>query len=246
MTLLHGPLEIIFGVLLGFSGGYIISATKIWNKRWKRTAVVLSLGLLMMFGMLRQGYSGAGAMGGLIMGMVGSVNWKAGSPELVSKRADEHYVHHAESDLALLWSLVCQPLLFGVIGSALDFGAIPVETIPKAIIVCCIGLVFRLPVAYFSTYGKGFEPKERAFIALSWIPKATVQAALCAVPLDRIKENWAYDKDHHMDEWSPEELAEKTLECVRASERASERAIGRASGRAKRCFCCRRRLAQRG
>jgi len=192
MTLLHGPLEIIFGVLLGFSGGYLISFTRIWNKRWKRTAVVLGLGLMMMFGMLRLGYSGAGAMGGLIMGMVGSVNWRAGTPVLMSKRADEHYIHHAESDLALIWSMVCQPLLFGVIGSALDFTEIPMETIPKAILVVFCGLCTRLPIAYFATYGKGLTTHERGFIALSWIPKATVQAALCAVPLDRFIENWHY------------------------------------------------------
>ena len=192
MTLLHGPLEIIFGVLLGFAGGYLISFTKIWNKRWKRTAVVLGLGLMMMFGMLRQGFSGAGAMGGLIMGMVGSVNWRAGTPVMMSKRADEHYIHHAESDLALIWSMVCQPLLFGVIGSALDFTEIPVATIPKAILVVFCGLCTRLPIAYFATYGKGLTTHERGFIALSWIPKATVQAALCAVPLDRFIENWNY------------------------------------------------------
>jgi len=201
MTLLHGPLEIVFGVILGFTGGAILSATRIWNKRWKRSAVVMGLGMLFMFGMLRQGFSGAGAMGGLIMGMVGSVCWRAGSPTLLAKRADEHYVHHAESDLALLWSLLCQPLLFGVIGTALDFGLIPAETIPKSIIVCCCGLAFRLPMAYFATYGKGLSKKERSFIALSWIPKATVQAALCAVPLDKIRENMENNHDVDHAEW---------------------------------------------
>ena len=188
MTLLHGPLEIIFGVILGFAGGYTLSFTKIWNKRWKRSAVVFSLGMLFMFGMLDWGYSGAGAMGGLIMGMVGSVHWRAGTPKPFAKRADAHYIHETESDLALSWSLLFQPLLFGVIGSALDFGMVPVRTIPRSIAVCCLGLIFRLPMAYFATYGKGLTDQERTFVALSWIPKATVQAALCAVPLGKIKE----------------------------------------------------------
>mmetsp|Transcript_22660 Transcript_22660/g.42595 ORF Transcript_22660/g.42595 Transcript_22660/m.42595 type:complete len:699 (+) Transcript_22660:104-2200(+) len=201
MTLMHGPLEIIFGVLLGFTGGAVLSATRIWNKRWKRSACVLGLGMLFMFGMLRQGFSGAGAMGGLIMGMVGSVCWREGKPALLAKRADEHYIHHAESDLALLWSLLCQPLLFGVIGTALDFGLIPAETIPKSILVCCFGLLFRLPIAFFATYGKGLTQKERGFVALSWIPKATVQAALCAVPLDKIKESMENNDEYTTEEY---------------------------------------------
>ena len=194
MTLLHGPLEIIFGVLLGLTGGHVLSLTKVWNMRWKRTAITLGLGMAFMFGMLDLGFSGAGAMGGLIMGMVASVKWREGSPQRFAKRADEHYIHQTESDLAMVWSLICQPLLFGVIGSALDFGIIPGETIPKSMLVCFLGLCFRLPMAFFSTYGKGLEHKERAFVALSWIPKATVQAALCAVPLQKIKD--ALEKEH--------------------------------------------------
>ena len=49
-----------------------------------------------------------------------------------------------------------------------------------------IGVCVRTPVAFFSTYGVGLNFKERLFIALSWIPKATVQAALASVPLDML------------------------------------------------------------
>jgi len=195
MTLLHGPLEIILGVVLGLTGGHILALTKVWNKRWKRTAITFGLGMAFMFGMLDLGFSGAGAMGGLIMGMVASVRWREGSPRRFAKRADANYIHNTEHDLAIVWSLLCQPLLFGVIGSALDFGLIPVETIPKSCFVCFLGLCFRLPMAYFATYGKGLLHKERAFVALSWIPKATVQAALCAVPLQKIKD--AMENDDH-------------------------------------------------
>mmetsp|Transcript_18971 Transcript_18971/g.39509 ORF Transcript_18971/g.39509 Transcript_18971/m.39509 type:complete len:682 (-) Transcript_18971:73-2118(-) len=204
MTLMHGPLEIILGVILGMVGGHILAMTKVWNMRWKRTAITFGLGMAFMFGMLDLGFSGAGAMGGLIMGMVASVRWRDGTPTRLAKRKDEHYIHQTESDLAAIWSLICQPLLFGVIGSALDFGLIPVETIPKSMLVCFIGLCFRLPMAFVATYGKGLTEKERAFVALSWIPKATVQAALCAVPLQKIKdamENDPHYSDAEFEKW---------------------------------------------
>lgn len=158
---MHGPLTVIIGVALGFFGGGCLSMTKIWNKRWKRTFAVMSLGLLFMFGMVSIDFAGAGAMGGLIMGMVGSVCWREGKPSRFAKRGDENYIHHAESDLALIWSLVSQPLLFGVIGAALDFSKIDASTIPKSIAVVCLGLLVRLPMAYASTHGKNMTTKER-------------------------------------------------------------------------------------
>ena len=45
----------------------------------------------------------------------------------------------------------------------------------------------RLPAAFLATVGKGLTSIERSFIALSWVPKATVQAALASVPLDMVK-----------------------------------------------------------
>ena len=50
-----------------------------------------------------------------------------------------------------------------------------------------IGVMARLPMAWLATGGKGLTTIERLFIALSWIPKATVQAALASVPLDMVK-----------------------------------------------------------
>jgi len=68
----------------------------------------------------------------------------------------------------------------------LDFRRLPPSTIPQAILVTFIGVCVRTPVALLSTYGVGLSLKERLFIALSWIPKATVQAALASVPLDMV------------------------------------------------------------
>merc|ERR1711920_912199 len=47
----------------------------------------------------------------------------------------------------------------------------------------------RTAAAYVATIGCGLSRQERLFIALAWTPKATVQAALGAVPLTMIREN---------------------------------------------------------
>nr|XP_014339802.1 PREDICTED: mitochondrial sodium/hydrogen exchanger 9B2-like [Latimeria chalumnae] len=47
-----------------------------------------------------------------------------------------------------------------------------------------IALLIRITVTFFLVTFSGFNFKEKLFIALSWIPKATVQAAIGSVALD--------------------------------------------------------------
>jgi len=59
--------------------------------------------------------------------------------------------------------------------------------IPKGVLVVISGVVLRTTAAYFATFGAGLCFKERLFIALAWMPKATVQAALGSLPLNLIE-----------------------------------------------------------
>ena len=65
-----------------------------------------------------------------------------------------------------------------------------------------IGVSFRTGVAFIAMFKAGLSKKEQLFVALSWLPKATVQAAFCSYPYDKI-----YAKSS--DEWdSPQQEAE--------------------------------------
>lgn len=79
--------------------------------------------------------------------------------------------------------MFCQPFLFGSVGAAVLFKNIEVSMLGSGIGVICIGVTAR----WTGTFLAGLEPKynnwERAFMAFSWIPKATVQAALGGVTL---------------------------------------------------------------
>lgn len=50
-----------------------------------------------------------------------------------------------------------------------------------------VAVIVRITVAFFVTYNKTFSRKERFFIAVTWIPKATVQASLCSIFLTDAK-----------------------------------------------------------
>lgn len=71
-----------------------------------------------------------------------------------------------------------EPLLFGLIGSMVDISFIDTSLIFNSLIVLLVALIFRGLGAYMSMLNTDLFHDERVFIACSWIPKATVQAAL--------------------------------------------------------------------
>ena len=90
-------------------------------------------------------------------------------------------------DVTVLWITTFEPLLFGVIGLSLDFHLIQ-GTVLTSLFIVSVGLLFRLVAAFLVTSGtNNFTFYERVFIAIAWIPKATVQAAMCSVPLTLFK-----------------------------------------------------------
>jgi NhaP-type Na+/H+ or K+/H+ antiporter len=99
----------------------------------------------------------------------------------------KEYLHEIGSDVNTLFKIAVRPLLFGSIGAAFDLNTLPTETLLKSCAVVVIGVMARLPAAYFSAKGN-LSSKERLFVAASWIPKASVQAALSTLPLSMIKD----------------------------------------------------------
>lgn len=203
-TIMHGPVDMITGVLAGALAGVLASATALWDSREKRSVLIFVLGMLLMFGGKYINFSGGGAMGGLCMGIVANKLWSSGwAPGgrngRLSVGPDDHFAHDVETDLAVAWKTFFQPLLFGVIGSAIKFANLSPATIPRSILLIFIGLCIRLPAAFFACSFGALDFKEKLFIALSWMPKATVQAALASDPLETILEH--KQDEANFDEW---------------------------------------------
>ena len=54
----------------------------------------------------------------------------------------------------------------------------------KALATLVIGLIMRVLCTYSLVFGSNFTVKEKIFISVAWLPKATVQAAIGSVALD--------------------------------------------------------------
>jgi NhaP-type Na+/H+ or K+/H+ antiporter len=200
LAAMHGPINLIGGCTLGYIGGHIAGCTKLWSTKRKRFSIVLALGLFFMFASASVHFNGGGAMAGLMTGIFASMCWQNGWCGELSSGPSKSFHHEVENSIARLWDIVAQPLLFGVIGASVDFRELDMSVLPNAITCVIVAMCVRVPIAFIVTGGKDFTVKERAFIGLSWIPKATVQAALGSAPLDLIREKIDHD-DPDFEEW---------------------------------------------
>ena len=54
--------------------------------------------------------------------------------------------------------------------------------------VLAIGLVIRMVASFLAVFRLGLNMREKLFIPLAWLPKATVQAAIGSIALDTARE----------------------------------------------------------
>ncbi|KAK9826675.1 hypothetical protein WJX74_009403 [Apatococcus lobatus] len=189
-SICSGPLQVVYGLVLACIGTLICSCTRFWNNRFKRAAAIFFTGLSIMYLGLHFNYLGASSVGCLSLAVLSSYAWERGWPRILSKGPRLYYPKTTDAQLAVVWIILVQPLLFGCIGIELDFRVITGSLVPKTVIILAIGVICtRLPTAFTVLTRSGLTLKEQAFVAFSWIPKATIQGALGATPLMLINSN---------------------------------------------------------
>ncbi|MDO9574273.1 MAG: cation:proton antiporter [Candidatus Contubernalis sp.] len=93
----------------------------------------------------------------------------------------ENTAYYLEGKLSKVWA-VAQIFLFILIGSAVNI-QVAWEAGLMGLIIIAVGLTFRSLGVFISTIGSHLSLKERLFCILSYLPKATVQAAIGGIPL---------------------------------------------------------------
>jgi len=167
------PLSILSGVAVGLLVGLILVVMfERFNPRaTKRTLIVLGLSIMMVsVGTVLQSWNipFAALVGVMAMGFV-----------ILEKH--EKMAHEIASKLGKIW-VFAQILLFALVGSQVQIGA-ALDAGLKGLALICIALLARSVGTYICTLGTNLNQKERLFVMLSYLPKATVQAAIGATPL---------------------------------------------------------------
>lgn len=93
----------------------------------------------------------------------------------------ERMAHEISSKLAKIW-VFAQIILFSLVGAQVQIGA-AFDAGLKGLALIFLALVARSVGTYLCTLGSNLNQKERLFVVLSYLPKATVQAAIGAAPL---------------------------------------------------------------
>lgn len=176
--LLHIPTSIFMGILVGALTGYALSyffERNYTHKHYIRNSlkVIIILGISFFLMALEPIIKPFVPLSGILAIVVMSIIIKLKSITFVSRRLSEKF--------GKLW-LATELILFVLVGAAVDINYTLHAGI-NAVLVILIALLFRSIGVYLSVMGTSLSLHERLFCIISYLPKATVQAAIGSVPL---------------------------------------------------------------
>ena len=172
LQLLNIPISIVLGIMLGITIGFVL--VKIFKRYHiedtKKLLLILGLAILLteLENLLKPNIAIASLLGVMSIGFI-----------LIEK------VPNIGKEISIKLNKVwvfAEILLFVLVGAEVNI-SVAFEAGKTGIIIILIGLLGRSMGVLISLIGTDFNWKERLFCIISYIPKATVQAAMGAVPL---------------------------------------------------------------
>ncbi|WP_036481569.1 sodium:proton antiporter [Myxosarcina sp. GI1] len=171
------PLQVILQIILGIAIGWAIALIIIWvttKKRWtqnvvQKTLIVATLAILIIVLAQKLPYSGylaTMAMGFFIIEL------------------DPPLARQLRTEFNHLW-VAAEIILFVLMGASIELEVLE-ATLVKGILLLAIGLFCGRTIGwYLSTLGSNWNWRERLFLLPGNSAKATVQAAIGAIPLSQ-------------------------------------------------------------
>ena len=178
MDFVNIPISIVLGILLGAVSGWFLAwffETNYSHQHLVRNSmkVIIVLGFSFLLMAVEEWLEGVVAVSGLLAVMSMAMVVAMKSVPQVANRLREKY--------GKLW-IAAEVILFVLVGAAVDI-RYTLGAGGKAILMIAIGLAFRSLGVWICMMGTQLTTKERVFCMISYLPKATVQAAIGSVPL---------------------------------------------------------------
>ncbi|MEX1308060.1 MAG: cation:proton antiporter [Eubacteriales bacterium] len=171
-SLIKVPISIILGLALGIASGLVL--VRVFKRFHMRDTIKVLTILSTAFVLVTiedlvsqwvpiSGLLAVMALGGTIL------------------KARDHLAKRLMGKFSKIW-VGAEVLLFVLVGAAVDITS--VGDVGLLSVVLVLGaLLFRVAGVYISLIGTALNTKERLFCAIAYLPKATVQAAIGAIPL---------------------------------------------------------------
>ncbi|XP_075213979.1 sodium/hydrogen exchanger 9B2-like isoform X2 [Lycorma delicatula] len=175
----QGPKEVLLGLVTGVGWGILSSFMPHKDDDmvvFKRSVMVGGWGLLAVIGSQHIMSPGAGPLSCITSSLTAGIFWKLQGWSNKNPVGDI---------FGIIWQIM-QPILFGLIGAEIDLMQLQLDTVGKGIAVILCGLLFRVISCFIALFGTNLNLKEKIFVNLAWLPKATVQAALASKALDTV------------------------------------------------------------
>ncbi|GJQ86479.1 hypothetical protein Trydic_g10384 [Trypoxylus dichotomus] len=177
MQIIQGPVSIVGGIGFGILWGIISNyAPEKFDPFVVPLRILMLLvgGLVSVFGSEMIGYGGAGPLGCVTAAFVCLVCWTRGGWEI-----DDN---PAATAFEIFW-MIFEPILFSITGAQIKINELDPNIVSIGAGCLIAGVILRALVTVLVGIGCGLNLKEKIFVALSLMAKATVQAALGPVAL---------------------------------------------------------------
>lgn len=167
------PISIVTGIAVGLICGILLYRLfdRFNPRATKRTLAILGISILLVnFGNVLEAKDipFAALLAVMAIGFI-----------ILEKR--EHMAHELSAKLGKIW-VFSEIILFSMVGAQVNFQAAAAAGFRGAALIL-IALAVRSVGTFLCTFGAGFSLKEKLFIVISYLPKATVQAAIGSAPL---------------------------------------------------------------
>lgn len=172
LDLMRIPTSIVLGLAAGAACGLLLALAfrRIHMRDSAKVIIILSISFLLVT--LEHSLSGALGFSGLlaVMGMGIALQRRRGE---VAARLSAKY--------SKLW-VAAELLLFVLVGATVDVGYALASGASAVLLIFGV-LVFRMAGVFLCLLGTSLDRGERLFCMIAYMPKATVQAAIGAIPL---------------------------------------------------------------
>jgi len=168
LTVLMVPVEILLGIslgaMIGFLFGWLFKKFQIRDTK----KVLLLLSIAFIFHKLEDFFPVATLLGVMAIGFVLRERLPVAADRIAGK-------------MERIW-VIAEIFLFVLVGSSVNIVAVG-SSWAMVLIVIFLGLLFRSAGVLAATFGSKPDIRERLFCMISYLPKATVQAAVGGIPL---------------------------------------------------------------
>lgn len=173
--IIHGPASIIGGIGFGILWGVISNYAPERHDPFvvpMRIILLLVGGMVAVFGSDVIGFEGAGPLAAVTLAFVSIVYW--------TRQGWDIEDNPAITSFEIFW-IIIQPVLFGVTGAQIRLNELDGSVVAWGFGILIVGILTRILSTVVVGIGCNLNLKEKLFVSLCWMSKATVQVSMHAV-----------------------------------------------------------------